>query len=373
MAKKNTGFLFTLRETLVNNGRVLTPLAALAIIVGGIALVESPEKWWITLIAFASFFVIVFFFINARALVKSILAIGVTLLLAGFAFTIGSAVEPLGAGAFVWFFGHLLVFSAALSVSYFIPSGQSRWTTIGLAVLTYFFLTWGLAILMNTLLLPALLGIGVSFGAFMLMYAFGSKSRFNEKKMPEPYEHDKLEENLKRAAEAAGLNFRAVHKKKETSYVLWGERGYVLYPVNLQSGFHLSGKRKMRLAYNDKDINPWLRQLSFTKIPFFKSRGADLMLILLDVHGRNGSEAKTIGVTLPDSKAVTPVGVFPAKALKSKNEAEVKTAFMKLDNNYKQYVDQLTTKQLESLDGFGASDEKKEKTSLETSAVADDS
>lgn len=361
MAKKNTGFLFTLRETLVNNGRVLTPLAAIAIIVGGIALVESPEKWWITLIAFASFFVIVFFFINARALVKSILAIGVTILLAGFAFTIGSAVEPLGSGAFVWFFGHLLVFSAALSVSYFIPSGQSRWTTIGLSVLLYFFLTWGLAILMNALLLPALLSILVSLGAFMLMYTFGSKSRFNEKKMPKAYESESLESNLSMAAEAAGLEFRAVRKKKEVSYVLWGERGYVLYPVDLQSGFHLTGKRNnVRLAYNDKDINPWLRQLSFTKIPYFKSRGADLMLVLLDVNGRNGSTGKTIGVTLPDSKAVTPVGVFPAKALKSKNEAEVKTALLKFDNTYKEYVDQLTEKQLESLSDFGASDDKKE-------------
>jgi len=363
MAESRNSLLEVTWETLKENGRLLTVFAVAAIVIGGLTLVQSPENWWIALLAVTGFFFALFLFLNARVVVKSILSLVVTITLSAFAFNIAIVEEPFGSASILWFFGHFVVFFFGLSVSYFLPSGQSRWTTMGLSVFIYFAITWFLASITQTLFLPAILSTVIAGSVFVLMYLFGSKSRFSSKKMPQNGNTEALSSNIQKAAQFSDLNSH-YFKSDDPSYLVWNERAYVLYPVILDQAFGVIGKRnKAQLSYKGKAINSWLRFLSFTKNPYFKSRGAETMLILVDIKNANGNEFKTIGVSSPDSKAVIPVGVMPGRLLLANEDKALKKALARLDVTYQEYVTDLTEKQKVALSKLGETKQEKENVS----------
>lgn len=356
MAKRSNGFILNLKETVKANGRLLTIFGVVAIIVSGITLVEYPQNWWIALLAVTAFFGAVFLFINARAVIKMVLSALLTLVLAGIAFNLGALVEPMGSGAFVWLFGHLMVFFFSLSISYFIPSGQSRWTSTTLAVIAYFLITWILVGSTGMVLIPAAVDVLIALAVFVLLYAFGPKSLFSSKRMPQNFKAPELTGRVKQAAEYANLEFRDMSNKNESTYLVWGERAYMLYPVEMDQAFGFAGRRRPKLSYKGKSINAWLRYLSFTKNPYFKARGAETMLVLVDVNNANGKTAKTIGVSVPDSKAVTAVGIIPGKLLKTDEPKALQKALVSLDPQFEEFVVDLTDKQKDALSKFGVNE-----------------
>jgi len=358
MAKKSNGFTVALGETLRANGKLLTVFAVASIIVGGITLVEYPQNWWIALLAVFGFFAILFLFLNARVVIKTVMASLITIVLAGVAFNLGVVAEPAGLGPFIWLFGHFIVFFFALSLSYFLPSGQSRWTTITLAVFSYFALTWALAILTSSIALPSALNIVISLGVFILMYLFGGQTRFSSKSMPEHVRSEELTERARLAAEHAGLNFRVLKSKEDTAFLVWGERAYVLYPIQLEQPLGFIGRKANRLGYKGKSVNAWLRYLSFTKNPYYKARGAETLLVLLDMGNKNGRDFKQIGVTVPDSKAVAPVGIMPGKLLTTDEPKALQKALANVDSQFNEFVTDLTEKQKDALSKFGVTKEK---------------
>lgn len=353
MAKRENEFILNLKETLKANGRLLTIFGVAAIVIGGVTLVQYPQNWWIALLAVTGFFAALFLFINARAVIKMAVTVLLTLVLAGISFNLGSLVDPLGVGAFIWLFGHIIVFFLTLSVSYFLPSGQSRWTTISLTEIIYFSGTWLLIALTETVTAPAAVDILIAVGVFVLIYTFGSKSRFAAKRMPKTFDEPGLQDRMVKAADYADLKIHKLEAKEDSSYLVWNERAYILHPVVMEQAFGFVGKRKPKLSYQGKSINAWLRYLSFTKSPYFKSRGAETMLVLIDVNNANGKESKTIGVTLPDSKALIPVGIIAGKLLKSDDEKALQKALLNLDVQFQEFVKDLTPKQKEALDKFG--------------------
>lgn len=356
MVKPRNEFMEAAREAVIENGKLLTIFACAAIVIGGITLIEAPENWWIALLAVTGFFFALFLFINARVVVKSIITIVATLVLSAFAFNIAVTFELLGTAAFIWFFGHYVTLFFCLSLSYFLPSGQSRWTSLTMTVGLYFASVWLATSLMGNLLLTSVVGILVSVGFFVLIYLFGGKSRFSEKAMPQGLLNLELTDHVRRAAEHAGLEFRDVSTKEENVYLVWGDRAYVLYPVKIEQAFGITGKKKkMQLSYKGKPINSWLRFTSFTKNPYLKARGADTMLVLLDMQNGNGNDFKTIGVSMPDSKAVTPVGVMPARQLLAREDKALKKGLVRLDPNYESFVRDLTEKQKAALAKIGVS------------------
>lgn len=353
MAKRENEFILNLKETLKANGRLLTIFGVAAIVIGGVTLVQYPQNWWIALLAVTGFFAALFLFINARAVIKMAVTVLLTLVLAGISFNLGSLVDPLGVGAFIWLFGHIIVFFLTLSVSYFLPSGQSRWTTISLTEIIYFSGTWLLIALTETVTAPAAVDILIAVGVFVLIYTFGSKSRFAAKRMPKTFDEPGLQDRMVKAADYADLKIHKLEAKEDSSYLVWNERAYILHPVVMEQAFGFVGKRKPKLSYQGKSINAWLRYLSFTKNPYFKSRGAETMLVLIDVNNANGKEPKTIGVTLPDSKALVPVGIIAGKLLKSDDEKALQKALLNLDVQFQEFVKDLTPKQKDALDKFG--------------------
>lgn len=350
MAIKENNFKNALLEVLSENGRLLTIFAVSAILISGITLIRYPQNWWIAFLAVVGFFFAVFLFLNARVVVKSILSVALTVLLAGVAFNVGAQIEPSGSGAFVWLFGTFIVFFLSLALSYFLPSGQSRWTAVSFAVLVYFLLTWSFSAIFESLAISAAVSILIAVSAFVLFYLYGGASRVSFKKMPQHVHSEELTSAIERAAEHSGFELRKFSSKNETTFLVWKDRAYLLYPVQLNQAFGVIGKKKnIRLSYQGKSINSWLRWLSFMKSSSLRSRGAETMLILLDMTNANGNETKFIGVASPDSKAVLPVGIRPSKLLLSKNKSYLKKAFENLDLLSEDYITDLTEKQKASL------------------------
>lgn len=361
MATARNEFLDTTWETLKENGRLLTVFASLAIIISGLTLIQAPSKWWIALLAVTGFFLALFLFLNARVVIKVIFASVLTVVLSAVAFNVAIISEPLGSASLLWFLGHYVVFFFCLSVSYFLPSGQSRWTTIAVAIAVYFGLTWFLAITLNSLFWPAILCILIAAGAFVLLYLFGGRSRFSGKTMPKHMSTETLSENILKAAALSDFNVREI-SSEDNSFLLWGDRAYVIYPIEMEQALGVTGRKKrIQLSYRGKAINSWLRFLSFTKNPYFRTRGAESMLVLLDMKNANGTEFKTIGVSMPDSRAITPVGIMPGKLLLATEEKALKKAFSHLDSSFESFSRDLTEKQKTSLAKIGVKAEKKQK------------
>lgn len=353
MAKKTK---YSLWENIVDitksSGKLLTAFAVVAILVGGMTLVENPSYWWVSLLIVAGFFLLIFVMVNARVFVKIVLSTVLMLVLAGVSFYATSFLDSESSGSLIFLSGFFAVFFLGLAISYFMPSGQSRWTALAWTEIFYFLLTWTGILLLNLILLPALIFVPVSLGIFVLFYLFGPGSHYPVEKMPKNFREEALTKRIEKAATAAGMEVRSFEDKEESSYLLWGQRAYMLYPILMDQAFGIIGRHKTQLSYGGKPINSWLRHLSFVKNPFYKAKKADILLVLLDYNNSNGSQVKVIGVSMPDTKNVVPVAVFPAKLLKSSEPKALSKVFAQLDKNLENYVDDLNDKQKEALAKF---------------------
>lgn len=353
MAKTHSKLAVRMSNIFQANGLLITIAAVAVIVFGGVTLINNPDRWWIVTLLVLGLFVGIFLLFNAAVVLKVSMSVLFTVIYGAFAFQIGLTLEPNTSGGFIWLFSTLAVFFGSIAISYLIPSGQSRWSILILIQTIYFvgvFLLTGLSL---SLSLVAGAGALTAIILYFIIFRFGFKSNFSDETMPDYYTDELLEYTVPLAAAHSNFDTRIIKKDDRTSYLVWEERAYLLLPVIIEQAFGVTGKRKPQLSYKGKPINSWLRYLVFKNIPQRKARGADIMLVLADVRNSNGTDPKVIGVTIPDTKAVIPVGVIPAKLLLSKDEPALKKALARLDTHFQEYADDLTEKQKASLEDFG--------------------
>lgn len=353
MSKEHSKFAVRLNHAFQANGFLLTIAAVAIIIFGGVTLIVNPERWWVPALAVAGLFAAIFLLINAAAVVKSIFALFFTLVASAFAFQIALSVEPGTSGAFVWMFITVAVAFGSLAISYLIPSGQSRWSVL-VIVQIIFFLGTAFAIESGLTVTLASVAMGAtSLVVYFLIYRFGRRSGFNPDRVPQIYVNKQLDGDLTIAAAYSNMDTYPIVSEDETKYLVWDDRAYLIIPVKLEEPFAVGGGKRKQLTYMGKPINPWLRYILFTQVPYRKAAGADIMLVLADMTGKNGNKPKVIGVSTPDSKAVVPVGVFPLKTLPNPDENYLKKAFRSFEGAFSLYADPLTKKQIAALESFG--------------------
>jgi Ca2+/Na+ antiporter len=353
MSGKQNKFRVMLSEVFQANGLLITIFACVAIVFGGFTLIEAPERWWVAVALVAAVFTAIFLLITAAIVIKVLLSLAVLLFTAAFAFQGGATLDPNSSGAFIWLFGTFMVYFGCLAISYLIPSGQSRWSILILTEFTYFVGVFILTMLELSLSWTAAAGIVTAFVFYGVIYRFGSRSRTAEADMPTNVISDTLDYSIPRAAELSGFKSRALTKGDKKAFIVWGERAYLIYPVKLDQSLGVIGRKRLQLSYRGKNVNPWLRYLNFVLLPNRKARGADIMLVLADTSNANGGEVKTIGVSVPDSKAVVPVGIIPGKLLLSRDEPALTKALSQLDSAFSDFTDDLSEKQKQALEDFG--------------------
>jgi hypothetical protein len=334
---------------------MFTIFAVVLITISGITLVENPSNWWVTVASLFAFFVTIFLYMNARVFIKVGVASIATILFSSFAFKVGSYADPNGTGGLVWMCAVLFLFFACLAFSYLVSSGRSRWgSLIGTQIIS-FGATYITSVAFENVLLGTLIGLTIGLIQFFVVYKLSGASRFSKKGMPV---NSLTEDFITSAAMAADENamdsFVIVGRKPETgSVVIWREKAYLLHPVVMDRAFTAVGRKADRLGYNRKNVNPWLINVSFQETPVWKSRGASIMTILVDLKNANGSIPRVIGVSLPDTKRKLPIGILPGKLLQTSNPDKLRKAFEILEDEFGDFTKSITEKQKSALSRFG--------------------
>lgn len=353
--RRTPEFVESLLDTVKQNGGMFTIFAVILICISGITLIENPSNWWITVASLFAFFILIFLYMNARVFIKIGVASIATILLSSFAFKIGSYADPNGTGGLVWMCAVLFLFFACLAFSYLVSSGRSRWgSSIGTQIIA-FGATYITSVAFENVLLGTLIGLTIGLVQFFVVYKLSGASRFSKKGMPV---NSLTEDFITSAAVAAEENamdsFVIAGRKPETgSVVIWREKAYLLHPVIMDRAFTAVGRKADKLGYNRKNVNPWLINVSFQETPVWKSRGANIMTVIVDLRNANGNTPRVIGVSLPDTKRKLPVGILPGRMLQTNNPDKLRKAFELLEEEFADFTKSITVKQRAALSRFG--------------------
>ena len=331
------------------NGLILTILASATIIITGIAIVEDPSRWWVFLLGMLAVGAGVLLLINARTVVKAIVAVGLTLVESAYGFRLGATGDATGVGGTFWMMSTIALLFAMLSVSYIVPSIASRWNVITVMLIVHFMLVFSIGIATLNMVLSSIVSFFLCVILFVLLYRFAPKNLYKDEKMPIVQWDGETLNELYNEALQLGYGAQKIEKKHGSGLLVWNESYcFLLIPIVMSQSFGIGGGfKKSGLVYQGKNITPWLFRLVAYFTPTRRTRGANIMTVLLDTRGANGKDAKTIGVSLPDSKRKIPVGMLPAKDLINNYKKLLTKVF---GNDFANFNQKLTEKQLYMLD-----------------------
>lgn len=311
-----------LKEALNSNANLVTLFLTTLVLFTGLTVVNNPRQWWVALLGVVVAFAFLALLLNARVVVKATASFLLVAFLGTYCFKFSLLWDATGRWSSLWLGLILFSYFLCLSLSYLVPSGQSRWS----ALLVMPLLSVGVTLLFVTLGLSlawaASLGALVQVVLFLLHLRFGRNSFYRKGAMPALGLPEALQEKLYQAALAEGLGAQKLTKGGVRTLLLWDDH-HLLQVTSLflrQQLGQAGGRRgSSYLSYEGHSINPWLLDQLYRLHPGRKAAWAERSLVLLDDANRNGSEPRTIAVALPDTAKVSPVGLMPLKQYKEKD------------------------------------------------------
>lgn len=338
-----------LGDFLLRNGNLLTISTVAAIIIGGVTVVSDPSRWWVGLLAVGVLSLLALLLVNAKVIVKATVATALVILEAGWAFQVGVTVDPTATGALLWMMMTLTTYFACLTLSYLLPSLASRWTTSLLATTFGFLLTHALLFA----LIPPIPGVAGACASSLLIFLalsrFGSRSLYRRKHFPQLSQDGDLLEAMRQGLLQSGWGASVVGRRRRRALLAWDERhAFVLTVVELEQKFGMVGRRRFHLSYKGRGLSPWLLDTHRRLVPFWRTKGAPLLLVLLDERNRNGVRGELVGVDLPDTAKKLPVGVYPASGFLARRAWG--SMMKELVATYGEVLPELTPRQVKALD-----------------------
>lgn len=369
--KERPEFVQSLLDTVQSNGTLLTGIACFLILFTGMTLVNNPSQWWIAVIAVLGFGAVIFLFTNARVIIKVAIVVIILSFTVTESFQYGSILDQFGAGGLVWMSVTLFTFFSLMAYSYATSSGASRWSSLAVATIIGYISTFSLGVAGFDVKISAIFGMLAAAITFIFLYKFTRKTRFSYEKMPTNLLLEKDSERILEAVELMGWEAAIIEGsgEGEGGIVVWKDYAYFLYPVKMNSPFSEIGKKKTKLGYEGKDLNPWLISVAFKEAPLWKSAGANITVALLDLDNMNGKADRVIGVGLPDTKKKIPVGVFPSNVIQTKTSKTVENISKlidRIDVELSPYSTLLTDKQKIALSRINKTSEKVDEETLST-------
>ena len=350
---KQSDFYTSLQEVVYTNSNLLVAFTAVLILVSGISVIDNPSRWWVPVLSLITLMTTVFMFMNFRVVIKGTVAIVMTAMLSSFAFTGGSLADPYGLGGVIWMGLVWALLFACLAWSYARQSGRSRWAVVMVTQMTSFLVSYSLVLSSVSVAISSVIGAVVGLFMFVIVYSVMGRNHFRAKNVPSNFMDDKLAATLVDSADFIGWNSALMPEEDDKGSVLvWNEdHAYMIHPVLMSSPFGTIGRKSQRLSYNRKSITPWLNHLVYNKVPVWRSRGADITVILLDLNRRNGDKIRVISQPVPDSKKVIPVVIAPVSRVRKPNKI---VAFLQdVDRMLADSKRILSYSQLKALSGIG--------------------
>lgn len=334
------------------NGLLFTIFMVILILFGGTATINNPEQWWVIPSILVVVFSLILIFNHARAVFKAAITVIAVVGLASLGFMIGTANDPiLQLSGVIWFFSTVVVALLSLAISYLTFSVRSRWTATTLAVVTQFTVSYLVMLSFLNLYAGVISGSIAGIIVFCLFY-FSKGWRWQRSSlMPQNIASDVLTENIKEAFTKEGYEFRDMREKSNKGgYLVWKEKAYLIYPIRMEKDFEVYTRTELR--YNNKNINPWLAMVTTKNTPSFRAKNASIMTVLLDLTNSNGNAGKVIGMSTPDTKKKTPVGIFPGRELNSSRD-DKSGIIQNFEKRFSGSTLELTEKHKEALKGIG--------------------
>ena len=356
---KQSDFYTSLQEVVYTNSNLLVAFTAVLILVSGISVIDNPSRWWVPVLSLITLMTTVFMFMNFRVVIKGTVAIVMTAMLSSFAFTGGSLADPYGLGGVIWMGLVWALLFACLAWSYARQSGRSRWAVVMVTQMTSFLVSYSLVLSSVSVAISSVIGAVVGLVMFIIVYSVMGRNHFRAKNVPVNSMDDKLAATLTNSADFIGWNSALMSEKDDKGSVLvWNEdNAYMIHPVLMSSPFGTIGRKSQRLSYNRKGITPWLNHLVYNKVPVWRSRGADITVILLDLNRRNGDKIRVISQPVPDSKKVIPVVIAPVSRVRKPNK--IAAILQDVDRMLADSKRILSYSQLKALSGIGDTGEEK--------------
>lgn len=372
---KQSDFYTSLQEVVYTNSNLLVAFTAVLILVSGISVIDNPSRWWVPVLSLVALMTTVFMFMNFRVVIKGTVSVVMTAMLSSFAFTGGSLADPYGLGGVIWMGLVWALLFACLAWSYARQSGRSRWAVVMVTQMTSFLVSYSLVLSSVSVAISSVIGSIVGLLMFIVVYSVMGRNHFRAKNVPSNSMDDKLAATLVDSADFIGWNSALMPEKEDKGSVLvWNEdHAYMIHPVLMSSPFGTIGRKSQRLSYNRKSITPWLNHLVYNKVPVWRSRGADITVILLDLNRRNGDKIRVISQPVPDSKKVIPVVVAPVSRVRKPNK--IAAILQDVDKMLADSKRILSYSQLKALSGIGDTGEEAEgtdSTDLESTDVDTD-
>lgn len=331
-------------EVISENQNFVTIFMVSFLLLTGYVLVNNPTQAWIPAVFSVVVFGLVLLFLKARIVIKVIGTVFILLVVSSSVYQVGFFLNPFSTGGILWFLSFYIGFFLSLSYSYFRVKGTSRWNALLISILSGAIFSYIASILTLNPTIAAIVNLVVFISVFFLTYNKGRNSRYAQRRMPVNVVNEDLTKKLLDEANKADWLFTSSVKGNEGHYLAWNKKAFMLYPIFMDEPFKPIQKGKqIGLGYKGKSINPWMIDLVFNKTPLLTRKGTEIMLVLLDMDNKNGKEAKTILVQIPDSKKTIPVGVMPAGQLFSNKERS--SILKSINKNYSSFVDDLTGRQ----------------------------
>lgn len=330
------------------NSMLLTGLLAAFIIFMGYTLIETPGSWYIPIIVLGVALVLLLVFVEARSVLKLVGATIMTIFASGISFLMAGLADPYTSAPLLWFASYWVVFFGAAASSYMVVKGRSRWGAITLAEFCAFASGYIALFSSIRIIIAAITSTVVGIVVFFVAYHLNRRSRYRAKNMPVNVTDPVVTRKILDSADAGDWLARSYENSKtdEAHYLVWNKRAYLILPVYMDQPFSIVGSRwSSGLGYKGRPINPWLVDLIYNRTPFWTSRSAPIMIVLLDLFNANGHKPRTIAASLPDTKHRAPVGVMPIGSLKNNSDDILK----RIDDEFGKHTNPLTEKQLKTL------------------------
>lgn len=296
--------LSDIRESIRKHSTIFTVSVIVSILVLGIVFIENRSGFFPTaLLVFLGWTLLALMAVG-RGILKGIISIFILAFVIVAASFIGTFIAPYSYLGSIWVLSSVGAWATTLSLSYLIHSNSGRWFPISAASIvgllsTYFCIAYTLNIFIS---IPV--GVLLQVVCFTVLYRFNRRTAFSKSKMPKNGYSEKLHEVIEEACEKNGWLFTTVVNTgfPGNYFIIWDERAYIIYPVELEEQFSFTGRKQNKLAYKDKDISPWISRLHYSTNPSWKTKKADVGLVLLDVKKSNGVKPKMIATSVKGSK-----------------------------------------------------------------------
>lgn len=292
------------------NANILTIAAVCLIVFEGSVIWFYPDRWWQPLIALLALLALAIAWKNLKVVVKFLLSIGITIIIAAMAIQSGYYLTKTTIGGSTWGLSILSTWALSVFLSYIIVSTRSRWGVALSASIIGFFVSYAF---MSLGVLPIAIACITSGTLATIIISKSDLLQVNYKrafKLMDDWNHKRIDDVM--ASLWPGMTGTTWRINKHGSGVIYHGEGcptIVIIPIDLDESFELTARHG--LTYHGRDVR---RKILWLESKTLASTGDTApVIILADVNSMNKQTSgsySVISVPRVDSTSMSYVGVL---------------------------------------------------------------